>query len=75
MSDGTKLQEISAAITAHRTRAEQARRLASQVNDALTHHSLLKHADQQEHEADELDVQLTVLKEMAQPEPGKHEAA
>lgn len=75
MSDGTRLQEISAAITGHRARAEQARRLASQVNDALTHHSLLKHADQHEHEADELEVQLLVLKEMAQPEPGQHEAA
>jgi Zn-dependent M32 family carboxypeptidase len=69
------MQEISAAIAGHRARAEQARRLASQVNDALTHHSLLKHADQHEHEADELEVQLMVLREMAQSEPGQPEAA
>jgi hypothetical protein len=75
MSGNSRVTEISAEIAAHRARAEQARRLASQVNDALTHHTLLKHAEQHDHEAEELEVQLTVLKETSQSEPGQNAAA
>jgi hypothetical protein len=65
MSEDDKLDELVARIAGHRAAAERARRLADEVNDVLAHHSLLQHAQQLEHEAEDLEVQIAVLKDTA----------
>jgi hypothetical protein len=65
MSEDDKLEEFFARIAGHRAAAERARRLADEVNDVLAHHSLLLYAQQLEREAEELEVQVAVLKETA----------
>lgn len=48
----------------HRQRALRSRRLAEEVNDALAHYQLLEFAAGLERQADDFEVEATVLQEL-----------
>ncbi|HXR88551.1 MAG TPA: hypothetical protein VN728_16335 [Stellaceae bacterium] len=64
MTDDTAIAELTLQAASHRQRALQSRLLAEEINDAVAHHQLLEFAAELERQADDLEVEAAVLKEM-----------
>lgn len=65
MSVDVTIAALMIQAAAHRARAEQARGLAEETNNAFEQHALRQHAESLDHLAEELTVQAAVLREGA----------
>lgn len=82
MADSMTIAKLELQIGARRERAAATRRRAGEVDDALANHSLLQRADELDREAEEFEIQLSVLLEDEQlvdaetdPDPSAQDAA
>jgi predicted nucleic acid-binding Zn-ribbon protein len=67
MSHADEIAGLQPHIDALQERAFQARRLAKEVTDRLAREGLLRHAEEFERRAQELEARLAVLKEAESP--------
>jgi Zn-dependent M32 family carboxypeptidase len=68
MVDDDAIVQLTLRAASHRQRAQQARRLAEQINDALAHHQLLEFAAELERQAEDFEVEAAVLTELKEEE-------